>query len=257
MSAADSFAHLGYAVVRGAFAPSEVSEIVRWTQEAVKGRPPTPSVLFTHEAPAHPRALTELMRQHRNILRVSDDEARAVLEQLRQLVADVAGFEPVPLQDVLLSKPPGTLPFPWHQDLPYWPVDRTDGCVAWLALDHCTEENGALSFAVGSHLGALGPAIDLHTGAPQRGSSGAALALDRVACPTLEPGDVLLFHAKTWHRSGPNRTDRLRTAVSASFVHPAARWDHDRAPRHPLCATTVEKEPVAVWSQRMYHLARA
>ncbi len=52
----------------------------------------------------------------------------------------------------LLIKEPGTpTRTPWHQDLPYWPIDGWKVCSLWLALDPVTAESGAVEYIKGSH----------------------------------------------------------------------------------------------------------
>ena len=41
--------------------------------------------------------------------------------------------------DQLFVKEPGTLdPMPWHHDLPYWPLQGSQVCSIWLALEDVT-----------------------------------------------------------------------------------------------------------------------
>lgn len=94
---------------------------------------------------------------------------------------------------------------------------------------------------MGSHRNGLGPAIDLHTGEAQEGTARLLPSLSdyEVACPLLEPGDAVLFHPRTWHRSGVNQHTQRRRAWASTWLSPDARWNRDRAPRHPL-ANRVE-----------------
>ena len=55
------------------------------------------------------------------------------------------------LYDQLFVKPPQGGPTPWHNDLPYWPVDGTDVMSLWLALGDVSVANGGLEFIRGSH----------------------------------------------------------------------------------------------------------
>lgn len=230
-----------------------VAHIRRAILRTIKEKEPTKRVLFTHEAPPETRPMTELMWQHRNILRTEDRRLQEILRGMRSRAAEVVGYDPIPLQDVSLVKRSGARPFPWHQDLPFWPVDRDDGCVVWLALDNCDQRNGAVEFAPASHRKVLGPAIDLHTGIAQDGTAVSAVLPEDGEIVELRSGDMLVFHARTFHRSGTNHTNEERWGFAVSFVHPETRWCHERAPRHPLCSTTVHNERVSKWSLKMYH----
>jgi len=109
----------------------------------------------------------------------------------------------------------------WHQDYGYWYEDgfpRSDMGSCFVALDKCTEENGALKVIPESHtygrlehgvtgqqagadLDALSPILDKH------GS---------ILCE-MEPGDALFFHANTLHASGPNLSEHSRRILISSF----------------------------------------
>lgn len=42
-------------------------------------------------------------------------------------------------------------PTPWHQDLPYFPMQQAGALSCWMALDDVDEDNGTLCFLPGSH----------------------------------------------------------------------------------------------------------
>ena len=257
MSLRTSYQQKGFIVLRRVISPSSISPIRAALTAQTINRKPTRSVLFTHQEPAETRSMTELMFQHRNVLHEDDIILKQVLFDIMAAITPVVGYEPLPFQDVSLVKQPDSPEFPWHQDLPFWPVDRDDGCVAWMAIDGTRKENGALQVAPGSHLSPLGPAIDLHTGQPQPGSSAATITPEATSTLILDPGDLALFHARTLHRSGPNNTNRSRQGLAISFVHPDTRWSRDRAPCHPLCRTITHGEVLRPWSFKTYQIRPA
>jgi ectoine hydroxylase-related dioxygenase (phytanoyl-CoA dioxygenase family) len=54
--------------------------------------------------------------------------------------------------DQWLIKEPGTeTATPWHNDMPYWPVDGRQICSIWVALDPVRAESGAVEYVRGSH----------------------------------------------------------------------------------------------------------
>jgi len=56
------------------------------------------------------------------------------------------------LYDQLFVKEPGTsVPTPWHQDGPYWPVKGEQILSIWLALDDVTVESSGVEYIKGSH----------------------------------------------------------------------------------------------------------
>lgn len=199
--------------------------------------PTTNQVLYTHAAPTEPRPSFErLMLQWLNPhLRTHASSTADVLARVAARLASL-GFGLIPFQDVLLAKTADHGPFPWHQDEPYWPFDAPAGLVVWCALDVADRSNGGLELARGSHLLGRGPAIDLHTGEQQAGLAGPIP--DRSAfegeCPSLSPGDAVLFRPRTWHRSGRNASGAPRRGWSSSWLPPGTPPRPELAPRHPL-----------------------
>jgi hypothetical protein len=208
--------------------------------------PPSDEVLYTHVAPP-PGSLgmAVLMEQWFNAHRRAGPLATGpAVEAARALAGKVLLDAPVLLQDVLMVKHPRHTSFPWHQDFPFWPVDRPAGVILWAPLDPVDQDNGGLVLGTGSHREGIGPAIDLHDGRPQQGHAPILPAEFDEAAVSLAPGDVVMFHPLTWHRSGQNRASLPRRAWSASWLHPSARWSPSRAPRHPLATRLREGDPV-------------
>lgn len=121
--------------------------------------------------------------------------------------------------DHLLVKEPGTRETtPFHQDLPYWPVQGWQMCSLWLALDPVIAESGAVEYVRGSHRWGRRFRAQSFTGD------------DRYFDPTLEvmpdieaerarhdivsfelaPGDCVVHHALVVHGSPGNRTATTR-----------------------------------------------
>jgi ectoine hydroxylase len=130
----------------------------------------------------------------------------------------------------------------WHQDYGYW---YNNGCLfplmasVMVALDPCTRENGCLQVLQGSHLmgridhGKVGD----QTGADPERVAEACKVLPLVYCE-MEPGDALLFHCNTLHRSDQNHSPHRRTTFICCYN--AARNDPYKEHHHPRY-TRLEK----------------
>ena len=248
MSALDELLETGVVVITGLLERVEV-ERLHGCFDALRsaGVPTSRQILYTHAVPAQPRpGFDSLFEQWFNPhLRDAPGSTRPMLERLgrrlsQQLAPDLSVF-----QDLLLTKHGQHRSLAWHQDEPFWPVDTPWGAVVWCALDPVNRERGGVELALHSH-SELGPAIDLHTGDPQIGTEGRrfdASAFER-RCPELAPGDALIFHARTWHRSGINRHGLPRRAWISTWLPPEARWNPARAPRHPRASTVRAGAPV-------------
>lgn len=141
------------------------------------------------------------------------------------------------IYDQTLVKEPGTtVPVKWHHDLPFWPFTGRQICSVWVALDVVTEESGAVHYLRGSHkrrqmyrppdldkpeLLAMNIAnLDL----PQAPNYFADPNADLLFWD-MEPGDALVFSARTLHGSGANRrNDRFRRAIAPRYAGDDARY---------------------------------
>ena len=122
----------------------------------------------------------------------------------------------------------------WHQDIRYWSFDRPELISAWLALDHETAYNGALSVIPGSHQlvldrGRFDRDLFLRTDLDDNRN---LLAQARVI--ELRPGDLLLFHCRLFHAAGRNMSERVKCA--AVFTYHATD-------NHPIPGTRSAQYP--------------
>ena len=138
------------------------------------------------------------------------------------------------LQDQLFVKLPNCdKPFDWHQDHAYAPVRGLKMVSFWMATKRITLESGGLEFIAGSHLwkSTFVPPKFLpleklfpyqkreHASADAAGRSPTEreeFSEDLLRSFDLEPGDVVAFHGRLFHRSWPNRsaeTDRKGYAI--------------------------------------------
>jgi len=237
----------GYAVIRGVLATQQCEELERRVALLFdSGHERSRQVLYVDgQVPSETPPLDALMHQWLNPHRYDDGLGTSDLtERPRAIASALLGAEPVLFQDLLLVKTPDQRRFPWHQDFPFWPVDRPRGVVCWIPLTLNTAEGGGLAFLPGSHRGGSMPAIDLHRGTPQDGRAAPAIGLEKAVCPSLGPGDAVFFSPLVLHGSTARKTAGVRIAWSSIWLHPEVRWQHSRAPAHPLCNEVADGERV-------------
>lgn len=129
------------------------------------------------------------------------------------------------LETIIFNKPPkeGTR-LNWHQDVSYFPFEPNNQIALWIPFDSVKAENGAMVYALGSHLKGLRASTDLHSGDVFKNEEREKIPDDpaaegyEVRCMEMEPGDVLLHDGRTWHTSGPNTTDNPRRGLSVRFL---------------------------------------
>ena len=157
------------------------------------------------------------------------------------IAAELFGSAKVNLfMDQLFAKAPGeTSRTGWHNDLPYWPLKGWQVLTIWVALDPVMKENGAFEFIRGSHkwnrrYQPFYP--DAHGGILKfKGAKGERYdplpdfeaERDRydIVSWSMQPGDVIAFHAMTIHGATGNMTaERWRRAYAVRYAGEDARY---------------------------------
>jgi hypothetical protein len=118
---------------------------------------------------------------------------------------------------MMMNKPAGQgTHLPWHQDAgDVWKLDRDPLVTIWIALDRATEANGCVQIIPGSQrLGLL-----------SKNGSTVSESHAQAHCPEsaivnleVEAGEGLLLHNWLLHRSGVNRTDVPRRALTFCYM---------------------------------------
>lgn len=142
------------------------------------------------------------------------------------LVRPLLGGDPVPLGVETFNKPAKVgSAVPFHQDNAYFCQTPPDVLTLWIALDAVTPENGPVEYLRGSHR-------ELWPHAPS-GVKGNSYGLARQPEPgafeslvvTLDPGDAVIHHGQTIHRSDVNRSGRSRLALIIPYRGAHTRTD--------------------------------
>lgn len=244
----DDLARNGFTVVPGLLAPGQVDGLRQRVDRLFDSdRPKSKQVLYVDRAvPAGTPHLDRLMHQWLNPRRFPAAEGTSpFLGAPAQAARELLGADPVLFQDLLLIKEPGQQRFPMHQDFPFWPVDQPRAVVCWTPLVENEVCGGGLAFSAGSHRLGVQPVVDLHRGGPQDADATLPDLTDfPLTCPSLGPGDALLFNPLVFHGSAARASPGRRAAWSSCWLHPSVRWMTARAPRHPLCQHIQDGAPV-------------
>lgn len=184
-------------------------------------------------------------------------------ERLKRCMAALLGREPYAVQTMLYFKPPGARGQALHQDQYYLRVQPGTCMAAWLALDHCNEENGCMQVVPRSHLLPLLCTTQADT----------TQSFTDVTVPIPEgmhsvpvimaPGDVFFFNGQVIHGSFPNISqDRFRRSLIghyivgeaekvAEYFHPVFRMDGSQvelgvSEKGSTCGVWVERDGTPV-----------
>jgi len=144
---------------------------------------------------------------------------------------------------------------PWHQDHGYYrKAERNDLILTtWIPLVPVDHANGCMQVIGGSHL--HGPVrhevgnnpaafLEIPAGVDETGL---------VTC-AMDPGDVLIMHPQTLHRSTPNVSDIIRWSVDLRYVCGSS----SRRSELPWVIRCDDREPwdLAQWYAWQYDLLR-
>jgi phytanoyl-CoA hydroxylase len=173
-----------------------------------------------------------------HLCHISDPfRAQALDAAVSGMVGSLFGEQPVALTSLLFNKPPAVgEALTLHQDLPYYPYLRDDDLITcWLALDETSADNGRVEYLPGTHVSRIAHRA---TGSQQ------ALDIDpdlvdapRAVGVSLAPGEAVLHHGLTVHRSAANTSGTTRMGLATLYVRSSAKVTREDFP-YPLLVPT-------------------
>lgn len=105
----------------------------------------------------------------------------------------------------------------WHQDIRFWSFERKELVSVWVALGEENQENGCLKVIPGTHRMEFSPEqlderIFLRPNLPENQT-----LIDTSVSAELHPGDILLFHCRTFHAATRNFTNQPKFSAVFTF----------------------------------------
>lgn len=141
--------------------------------------------------------------------------------RVRGALRDLLGDEALLFKDRLIYKMIGMPGYPIHQDYSWWQEFPRDLVNVAVAIDAADAENGALELFPGYHdrlLSAPGEMRHMNAAEAEQIDLGSGELIG------TDPGDLVIFHCMTPHRSGPNLSNRLRRQLYLTYS-PARHGD--------------------------------
>lgn len=140
-------------------------------------------------------------------------------KRLARIAAELMGTRGVRLyHDQALYKEAGGGLTPWHADQYYWPLATDRCCTAWVPLQDTPFEMGPLAFAPRSHRFEHGRDLEIS----DESEAAVRAALEALGFGQFEEpfrlGEVSFHSGWTFHRAGPNRTDRCREVMTVIYM---------------------------------------
>ena len=140
-------------------------------------------------------------------------------KRLAQIATDLLGTTGVRLyHDQALYKEPSGGITPWHADQSYWPLTTDRSITVWVPLQETTLDMGALAFAAKSQ------SVDLGRGMPISDESEKQIQANLEAQnfeymeSPYELGEVSFHFGWTFHRAGPNTSDKSRSVMTIIYM---------------------------------------
>lgn len=108
----------------------------------------------------------------------------------------------------------------WHRDLRFWNFTQPELISVWVAMGEEHLENGCLQVMPGTHRmqfskDRLDDRDFLDPNCPENKS-----LFENIVTAELQPGDVLLFHAQTFHAATRNHTKKTKHSPVFTFHGP-------------------------------------
>lgn len=147
--------------------------------------------------------------------------------RLANLAASLGFADPKLVQSMYIFKPPGIGgEVVCHQDSTFLYTEPQSCIGFWFAIDDATVENGCMQFLPGVHKGPL-RALNRR----KEGGGAETIIIDETPFPSVAPipaparrGDLVIFHGRAPHLSGPNRSAHPRHAYTMHIVEGSAQW---------------------------------
>lgn len=162
------------------------------------------------------RAFLQIMNMWRE-----DEQAKEFVfsTRLARIAADLMGVEGVRLyHDQALYKEPSGGITPWHADQFYWPLSSPNTVTVWIPLQATPMEMGPLAFAEGSQHVEIGRDIEIS-------DDSEAILADELQKQNFslnntpfDLGEVSYHAGWTFHRAGPNASDRPRKVMTMIYM---------------------------------------
>lgn len=249
------FRRNGFLVVRGLVSAAEVTELREHTEELMQGRLPAQTRVMEERdqdsysgvdmqsldaPPAHlsPEEKAQYFLRIHMLHRQLELHERYMLHPgVLDVLECLIGPDVLALQTMLFLKPPGKPGQGWHQDSYYIPTQPDTLCGAWIAIDACDEQNGAMWFAKKSNHEPVYPPVGGYGFGTRElgdivGVNGVSNTNDeendlaRIAdrydqiLVCAQPGDVVFFGGHVLHRSKFNWSrDRFRRSFVSHYCN--------------------------------------
>jgi ectoine hydroxylase-related dioxygenase (phytanoyl-CoA dioxygenase family) len=210
----DAFEKDGYAILRAFFSKEEATLLLEAAQQDKMLQQKT----YGMEDASGKETRFTLWYNHGEDIYGAFSKNEHIINALEQLL----GGEIALYHTKLMQKEPRVGgAWEWHQDYGYWYKNGflfPDMLSVMVAVTTATIENGCLQVLKGSHkMGRIEHKITGSQNGADEERVKWALQIMQLEYVELEPGDVLIFHSNTLHRSDMNNSDHARWSLISAY----------------------------------------
>jgi hypothetical protein len=209
----EQFHEDGFLLVQDVFDAAEVERFGHAIDEAIERRGDTPPPIEERDN------YDAMFTQHFNLWEESEGVRRLTFDpRVASIASALIGSPRIRVYcDQAFYKDPGSSETSAHQDYPLFSIAETNTVNAWIPLQGCGPDAGAIGYAKGSHRLGKVTNVELALGRdpcaeePLRGMLADTVYLD------VPKGSLVFHHVLTYHRAQPNRTSLTRKAFAITY----------------------------------------
>ena len=135
-------------------------------------------------------------------------------ERIMKLLRELYGEDMLLFKDKIIYKMPGVTGYEIHQDYSSWQVFPRNLVNVIVSIDVADAGNGGVEFFPGYHDRLLSTPGELRY---MNGQEAQQIDFSKAEVVKTNPGDIVIFDCLTPHRSGVNRSSRLRRQLYLTY----------------------------------------
>lgn len=214
----------GFVKIDNVLTPAEVGALTTAMDEAMNAGGPVGRAIRSASDGPYYRVLNQKVNAWRDHGGIAQFSCAATLAEMARELAGVDGVRL--FHDHILWKMPGdSRPTPWHQDLPFWPLEDARALSFWITVDDVDETNGCMMFVPKSQEAGKLKAISLVE--PEdlmEYAKEAGMAPEKPIIARLRAGSCTVHSGLTFHYAYANRTDHPRRVLALIYIPDGTRY---------------------------------
>lgn len=222
------YAANGFLEIDDLLTPSEVKALATAMEEAMQASDAASRAIPSAADGPYYRVLNQKVNVWRDHGGIAQFSCAAALANIARTLSGADGVRL--FHDHLLWKMPGdSKATPWHQDLPFWPLDNPRALSIWIPVDDVDETNGCMMFVPKSQKAGQLKAISLVE--PEdlfEYARAAGVTSEKPLIARLRAGSSTVHSGLTFHYAHANQTDRPRRALALIYLPEGTQYNGRR-----------------------------